>query len=175
MKDRRYIRALAALFVAALLIPAVSLAEGQWEGEGCEDTPSQAPQGGFVPPLPVTASVGSDVNNPYNLIPNLQTPAEVSTSPQRIVNTEGLPVGFQFLVDLKIGSIKIDVKYLQIFLNNNGFPIVATGLGSKGDEVVVFGPKTRDALMKFQAANGLTATGALDAATRASINGMISH
>jgi peptidoglycan hydrolase-like protein with peptidoglycan-binding domain len=42
------------------------------------------------------------------------------------------------------------VKYLQIFLNDNGFTVTSTGIGSKGNESTYFGPATAKALTKYQ-------------------------
>ncbi|MCF7906409.1 peptidoglycan-binding protein [Patescibacteria group bacterium] len=57
---------------------------------------------------------------------------------------------YKFTKPLDIGEISEDVKNLQIFLNNNGFLISEDGPGSKGNETNYFGPKTKEALIKFQ-------------------------
>jgi peptidoglycan hydrolase-like protein with peptidoglycan-binding domain len=46
----------------------------------------------------------------------------------------------------------VDVKELQIFLNNNGFTLDKNGSGSPGKETTIFGLKTKLALAKFQEA-----------------------
>jgi len=76
--------------------------------------------------------------------------------------------------DLTIGSSGSDVKSLQQFLNNNGYPIASTGVGSKGYETMMFGGLTKAALQRYQSANGLTANGIVDAATRAKLAGTTS-
>ena len=48
-----------------------------------------------------------------------------------------------------------DVKKLQQYLNNNGYTIAVSGVGSKGNESDYFGPATQRALIKYQQANGL--------------------
>ncbi len=48
-----------------------------------------------------------------------------------------------------------DVKTLQEFLNLKGFTVSLTGFGSKGNESIYFGYKTRDALMKYQKSSGI--------------------
>ena len=53
---------------------------------------------------------------------------------------------------LKVGSVDVDVKYLQRFLNNRGFTVATTGAGSKGQESSVFDNNTKQALIKFQEA-----------------------
>ena len=77
-----------------------------------------------------------------------------------------------FVRDLTVGMSGNDVLALQQFLNNHGFVIVATGPGSPGYEVIYFGLKTKAALIKFQAANGLPATGYFGPMTRAKVNAM---
>lgn len=60
-----------------------------------------------------------------------------------------------FIRNLTIGSRGADVKNLQIFLNDNGDALAASGPGSPGDETQYFGPLTKDALARFQAANDI--------------------
>jgi len=61
-----------------------------------------------------------------------------------------------------------DVKVLQTYLNNNGFPLAETVEGSKGNETSYFGPLTEQALSKFQSANNIPAqSGSFDSLTRA--------
>ncbi len=60
---------------------------------------------------------------------------------------------FVFNKDLQIGNVNTDVRELQKFLNNNGFVLNKSGLGSRGRETTFFGLSTRNALIKFQKAN----------------------
>lgn len=60
---------------------------------------------------------------------------------------------------LKLNMIGDDVKELQSYLNNHGYPISLTGPGSKGYETTKFGPLTKKAVIAFQKANGLTPDG----------------
>ena len=60
-----------------------------------------------------------------------------------------------FKKDLKYGQVSSDVKLLQQYLNNNGFTVAKTGVGSKGKENNRFGPATKAALIKFQKAKGI--------------------
>jgi len=63
-----------------------------------------------------------------------------------------------------------DVLNLQKFLNAQGFTIALSGAGSPGKETTYFGPLTRSALARFQAANGITpAVGYFGSLTRAFI------
>jgi peptidoglycan hydrolase-like protein with peptidoglycan-binding domain len=68
-----------------------------------------------------------------------------------LTNTSSrLPPTYVFTRILKLGSTGPDVKYLQIFLNDNGFTVSTTGIGSKGNESTYFGPATLKALIKYQ-------------------------
>ena len=65
-------------------------------------------------------------------------------------------VSATFTRSLKVGSTGSDVKDLQKFLNSKGYTVAATGPGSAGNETTSFGPGTRAALAKYQAANGIS-------------------
>lgn len=58
---------------------------------------------------------------------------------------------------------------LQQWLNANGYPLAQTGAGSPGKETDIFGPHTYEALIQFQAAHRLPATGFLGPLTRAAL------
>lgn len=62
---------------------------------------------------------------------------------------------------LRFGMVSDLVKMLQVYLNNHGFILADSGPGSPGNETKYFGPRTRQALMLFQTANGLVADGIL--------------
>jgi peptidoglycan hydrolase-like protein with peptidoglycan-binding domain len=62
-----------------------------------------------------------------------------------------------------------DILHLQQFLNTHGFIIAVQGPGSPGNETSTFGNKTYQALIKFQKANNLPATGYLGPLTRAAL------
>ena len=68
-----------------------------------------------------------------------------------------------------LGTTGEHVRALQRFLNSKGFTVSTTGFGSAGQETVYFGTKTRQALIRYQQANGLVASGNLDNTTLASI------
>ncbi|MBT7229009.1 peptidoglycan-binding protein [Candidatus Parcubacteria bacterium] len=61
-----------------------------------------------------------------------------------------IETGIQFLKNLRAGGRGQDVKELQKFLNNNGFRLTETGLGSPGQGTEFFGKLTYQALIKFQ-------------------------
>jgi hypothetical protein len=60
---------------------------------------------------------------------------------------------------LRQGNRGKEVKTLQVFLNNSGFRIAASGAGSLGNETENFGPATHAAVVRWQTANGLRADG----------------
>jgi hypothetical protein len=62
-----------------------------------------------------------------------------------------------------------EILALQIFLNMHGFAVARSGPGSPAMETSYFGLRTYRALVKFQAANNLPATGYLGPLTRALI------
>jgi peptidoglycan hydrolase-like protein with peptidoglycan-binding domain len=65
----------------------------------------------------------------------------------------------QITRDLALGSTGDDVKSLQQYLNDSGYSVAPSGVGSKGKETSYFGNATQAALKKFQTANGITETG----------------
>lgn len=78
-----------------------------------------------------------------------------------------------FTRNLTVGSTGSDVKELQKFLNSKGYTVTSSGPGSVGNESTYFGPATRAALAKYQAAKGISpAIGYFGPATRASVNSM---
>jgi len=77
--------------------------------------------------------------------------------------------GLQLGRDLYLGSTGADVRSLQQFLNSSGYTIASSGVGSPGYETMTFGYLTKGALIRFQAANGLSQTGAADSATRTAL------
>ncbi len=60
------------------------------------------------------------------------------------------PASMEFTRDFKIWSYGDDVKALQEFLNNNGYLLDDSGMGSPGKETKWFVIKTKAALKKFQ-------------------------
>lgn len=95
-----------------------------------------------------------------------------------------LPVavhGYVFPRDLSLGSQGEDVRQLQIELNKNPATQVSyTGIGSPGQETTHFGPKTADAVARYQNLHaqkiltplGLSrGTGYVGVSTRAQLSG----
>ncbi len=92
----------------------------------------------------------------------------------------GIPTGFTFSKNLKLGMISDDVKYLQIILNSSSDTKLAnSGPGSSGNETTKFGSLTKATVIKFQEkyaseilqSFGLTkGTGLVGVTTRAKLN-----
>lgn len=64
-----------------------------------------------------------------------------------------------FSRDLELGMDGEDIKCLQKYLNASGFVISSSGVGSPGHETTQLRDKTKSAIAKWQAANGLSASG----------------
>ncbi len=75
---------------------------------------------------------------------------------------------FSLTRNLYFGRSGGDVRALQQFLNRNGFTVASTGNGSLGNETTYFGPATKVAVIKYQTAYGIPATGYVGLLTRAS-------
>jgi len=72
---------------------------------------------------------------------------------------------------LTLGATGSDVKALQVYLNTHGYTVSTSGAGSRGNETMYFGPATRSALSRFQAANRIYPTvGFFGPLTRAFVN-----
>ncbi len=85
----------------------------------------------------------------------------------------GTTVSATFARNLTVGSTGSDVKDLQKFLNSKGHTVSSSGPGSAGNETSYFGPATRAALAKYQAAQGISpAVGYFGPITMKSVNAM---
>ena len=74
-----------------------------------------------------------------------------------------------FTTNLSIGLINPEVFELQRYLNTHGFVVASSGSGSPSNETDTFGSLTKAALIKFQRAQSLPATGYFGPLTRAMI------
>lgn len=71
--------------------------------------------------------------------------------------------------NLSLGATGEDVRRLQEFLNAHGYQVAASGAGSPGSETTYFGPATRAAVIRYQAAKSIMpAAGYVGPLTRAS-------
>ncbi|PIS40359.1 MAG: hypothetical protein COT32_00140 [Candidatus Nealsonbacteria bacterium CG08_land_8_20_14_0_20_36_22] len=62
-----------------------------------------------------------------------------------------IPSTYTFTTNLKYGTSSQDVKYLQIFLNSDpDTQISISGKGSPNNEIIYFGLKTQQSVIKFQ-------------------------
>ena len=79
-----------------------------------------------------------------------------------------------FTLDLAQGSRGTEVMNLQKKLNtDSATQVSSSGAGSPGNETSYFGSKTKTALINYQIMKGITATGKVDAATRAELNRVV--
>jgi peptidoglycan hydrolase-like protein with peptidoglycan-binding domain len=69
--------------------------------------------------------------------------------------SKNAPVFTTFNRNLFLSSKGEDVRNLQKFLNNNGYTISSTGLGSFGNETNFFGQLTKQAVVRFQLAKNI--------------------
>lgn len=107
--------------------------------------------------------------------PKTRAAANAAAAPAPVVAPAPTPApapsgAVTFASDLKFGDVNEDVRKLQQLLNANGFLVAESGPGSAGNETARFGPATREALKKYQAANGIPATGYFGPKTRAAAN-----
>lgn len=101
----------------------------------------------------------------------LQTIAALQAQIAGMGQTTPATPSYQFTRNLTVGSTGEDVRQLQIFLNAQGYTLSSTGAGSPGNETTYFGPRTRDAVSRFQQAHGITPTaGYFGPITRAKVH-----
>ena len=119
----------------------------------------------------VRAEVGLFVQEVQQLTRDFaETPKSVTV----VKPVRGLPTGFVFRNELRERVAGDAVRYLQIVLNTDPETRIATsGVGAPGRETNYFGSGTRRSLIRFQQKHKLSATGIVDAATRAKINGVL--
>jgi hypothetical protein len=82
----------------------------------------------------------------------LAVPTETKTMSAKVPNAT-------LTVNLSFGFSHPEVATLQKILNAKGFTIATSGPGSPGNETVMFGQLTRDALRKFQCSSGIACAG----------------
>lgn len=135
-------------------------------------------------PLPAQAQTSSDqtVQSLLDQIKNLT--AIVLQLQQQLANLSSPVQNSMFSKDLSVGQTDSQIKLLQRVLNNNGIIVSESGAGSPGSETDYFGPRTKDAVVRFQqkyavdilAPQGLvTATGMVDLHTRKVLNRLLGN
>lgn len=138
--------------------------------------PSAAGLSGYTPPRP-------QIDYPNGTVAYLDATSSASTTPPS-PTTPSAPATatagslaasptVSFPHNLQFWDQGADILMLQQFLNTHGFIIATNGPGSEGSETNFFGPHTYRALIKFQSANNLPATGYFGPLTRALINSQI--
>ncbi|OGH95005.1 MAG: hypothetical protein A2538_04955 [Candidatus Magasanikbacteria bacterium RIFOXYD2_FULL_41_14] len=146
-----------ATFIAASYAPASS-----FSGSYTPSTP--APVASPVVPAPVVTPAPSTDEPVAN--PAVETPTPTAESQPTAV-TEDVAVSaktYQFAKNLSAGFVGAEIRELQQILKDAGYfkyPSITN----------YFGSVTKAALMAYQNANGLSATGNLDSATRVALNG----
>ena len=90
---------------------------------------------------------------------NLLQKASCQSTVSAAAPAQTMATAYHFTTTLSPGSTGEEVRQLQIFLNTHGFPIAKSGNGSPGQESTYFGHATKAALTRFQASNGIPATG----------------
>jgi peptidoglycan hydrolase-like protein with peptidoglycan-binding domain len=113
------------------------------------------------------ASSSPHIISPHAKVPYLDATTTASTS-----TTPASPGASHVSIthNHRVGDHSDDIRPLQQFLNTHGFRVASSGPGSPGNETTKFGALTYQALVKFQKAHGLPATGYLGPMTRSLIN-----
>jgi len=111
--------------------------------------------------FPSSNLVGSAISTNIISGNNIKTAQKVAT-----INT--------FNLSLSYGKKDLEVKKLQAFLNNSGYAISSTGIGSIGSETEYFGKATKTALIRFQKDKNINpASGNFGPLTRTLVNQII--
>lgn len=90
------------------------------------------------------------------------------------VHTTQAETNCVFTRDLQMEIVGEDVKCLQKYLNSSGFTITDSGVGSPGKETNQFKGLTKNAIIKWQTANGISpASGYFGAKSRAKYDELV--
>lgn len=141
---------------------------------GSGSTPTPAPSGGgggqIVGSSPTAP--GYVNTNPTGTTSVVFTPAPIkppTSASSATVPRSLTPSSPSFPKNRQLWDAGPDILMLQQFLNTHGYVLTPTGNGSPGNETDIFGPLTYRALIKFQKATNLPATGYLGPLTRAAL------
>jgi hypothetical protein len=89
--------------------------------------------------------------SPWASCLKVPAPATLTSSP----STTNSPI----TSNLQFGMVSAQVLTLQQILNVSGFPVANSGPGSPGQETTRFGQLTKEAVQKFQCAQGIACSG----------------
>lgn len=139
----------------------------------CESNKSDCPPGEYKVYVKFYTSWGNSsepVSSSIIYKPLEESPSIKIESPTPTTKGQVAPA-MKFLKNLWYGQTANDIKFLQKFLNTNGYIVSKLGAGSIGQETTYFGPLTQAALAKFQTANQISpAVGFFGPITRAVVN-----
>lgn len=110
------------------------------------------------------------IYNPAGTSVNNENTSATKVSASTIVQSAGISPNFNFTQNATVRSINNEVINIQRMLNIMGYTVATNGVGSKGNESQFFGPKTRLALIRFQRAFAIPATGFFGPLSRAAMN-----
>ena len=153
----------------------ITIAQGSSGGGGGSNPPASSGGNGPIFTGPASALHGYVKPRPEIVYPDghivyLDQPTPVTgvraTSGLTPSIGQSVSGGLVLTTNHRLGDHGDDILALQQFLNEHGFTVALTGPGSSGQETGFFGAKTYHALIKFQKANGLPATGYLGPLTR---------
>ncbi len=130
----------------------------------------------------IADSLGIDISV---LLESMGIDAEDDETIYQEISIDGIPAGFRFNENLRLGVRGSSVRYLQILLNTDPQTRVSTsGAGSPGNETEFFGPRTEAAVIRFQEKysgqvlapfNLTSGTGFVGTTTRAKLNQLLSE
>jgi putative peptidoglycan binding protein len=125
---------------------------------------------GTIVYLDATSSTTTVPVNASTTTPSVPPTTLASSTEPQLAPVSTSPRSFVFGQNHQLHDQGSDILALQEFLNAHGFAVAASGSGSPGEETDFFGMKTYQALIKFQAANHLPATGYFGPLTRGILN-----
>ncbi len=128
---------------------------------------------GFPGSIPLQNSTQSTTKTETGNTQKLSQQSGLLVNKAAFTNTGGKPYQFSRVLNT-VSPQGVDVRKLQVFLNSTGFTIAKSGAGSFGRETNKFGAATKNALIKFQKAVGITpATGVFGPKTRDYVNKLL--
>ena len=160
-KIMRKLFTIKSFFIVAIIFASFSLYNFTFAGNYGSETYNT---GDYSTYTPATGSIGTTQAIRHKFL--AEQKALAVAVPAVTPTTPSVSSGFSGVRTLKLKITGSDVKDLQIYLNTHGYVVAKTGAGSIGKESTYFGNLTKQALMKFQKANGLKADGIAGPKTR---------